>query len=191
MATSSKLSGHISVAPTTPDDLPALAECELLAFSGADVDDNADRYAELYAPFRAPLARATLPPRHWPDYAAVIRKRRAQMRAGTVQYFTARVHDKDERGDASDGDTRSGGNGRIAGLLTMEPPRSKLEAKRAGRKWSERMLGDYVYPAVDALNKRVLGAGSEGWNHEFLQAAKRVQQEGRDAFAAQKECYVM
>lgn len=191
MATTSSPGRRISIEPTVVEDLPALAECELLAFSGVLAGDSADWYNELYAPFRAPLARAGPSPRHWPDYAAVIQKRRAQMRAGVVQYFTARVHDDSEEGGAGSDDGRGAGQGQISGLLTIEPPRSRLEAKRASRKWMERMLGDYIYPAVDALNTHVLYSGPEGWNHDFLKAAKAVQQEGRDAFAAQKECYIV
>lgn len=207
---------RITVAPTMLDDLPALAECELLAFSGyndSGDSDNVNKYAQLCAPFRVPLARSKIAPRFWPDYEAIIRKRRAQLQEGTVRYFTARVHESEddvEVGTAGvaeninehgpDGNPVNRSHfrrGRIVGLLTLELPATQIRAKRANKGWTQGLLSDYVYPTFSTLTSKFLlpfGLGSnavDGCDHDFLKAAKSVIQEGRVSFSEHWECFIM
>ncbi|KAI5122823.1 hypothetical protein M0805_003118 [Coniferiporia weirii] len=170
----STLRTSVSIAPTTLADLPAAAECELLAFSGAF--PPYDRFPHILCPFRAPLARAGVHPRLWPDYTAAIRRHTRELRDGLL-LFTAFAPDDD-------------GNVRVAGMAVLEPPRAAKETVRANRKWTERALADYVYPSVDVVQDKLWSAPS-GVDFVFRSLADEAFQKGRREFMRERDCYIL
>ncbi|KAI5122867.1 hypothetical protein M0805_003160, partial [Coniferiporia weirii] len=153
-------------------DLPALTECELLALSGAF--PPFDRFSHLLYPFRAPLARAGVHPRLWPDYPMALRRHARTVRDGNV-LFTAFAPD-----DA--------GVVRVAGFALLAlPRRAALEKKR----WAERFLGDYVYPSVDAVQDKLLSGGPSGMDPGFSKVVGGAMRKGREEFANERECYIL
>ncbi|KAH8110140.1 hypothetical protein DFH11DRAFT_1490466, partial [Phellopilus nigrolimitatus] len=172
--TSSGPRARVIVTPVNPEDIPALAACELLAVSGAF--PPALPFAHLANPFRAPLARAGVPPRLWPDFAPTVRRRRQQLRDGALMFKAVLT-------DAS-------GEEHVVGMAKMLPPRSVVQSARRGRKWKERVLGDYVYPAVDSMRGR-MWQEADGTNHEFMKAFRTAQIKTCDEFLGETEYFYL
>ncbi|KAI5116832.1 hypothetical protein M0805_008568 [Coniferiporia weirii] len=173
---------RVHVAPTTPADLPAAVECELLAFSGAF--PPFERSSHLMSPFRAPLVRAGVHPRLWPDFNPTVRRHARRIRDGML-FFTAFV---------PNGDDDEGGNGactRVVGLAALERPRSDVTAARMKRGWTGRLLDDYVYPSMDTVEDKLWSSGPTGTNVEFRKVAKDAMNGGRDMFTSKRECYIL
>ncbi|KAI5116833.1 hypothetical protein M0805_008569 [Coniferiporia weirii] len=167
---SSSSSNSVSVAPTTLADLPALVECEMLAFTNL--------FASLLFPLRASLLSAGVHPRLWPDFHPIVRIRTRELRDGML-LFTAFVPD--------DGD---GARARPAGFVVLQPSRAASAAARANRTWAEALLADYVYPTMDAVQDKIQGALT-GVDGAFWVAASEALEKGRNEFASERDCYVL
>ncbi|KAH8110146.1 hypothetical protein DFH11DRAFT_1880805 [Phellopilus nigrolimitatus] len=153
---------HIAISPTTPAHLPALAACELLAAFPPPCP-----FMHRAAPFRAPLVRAGVPPELWPDFAGTVRRHAQELRAGALMY-TAVLTDAEgggaRRGHGADARPACGGGART--------PR---------RGWTERVLDDYVYPAVGSVRARV-GQEADGKDYAFLAAFRGAQAQTQGLF---------
>ncbi|KAI5115838.1 hypothetical protein M0805_009601 [Coniferiporia weirii] len=175
---SSRARTPVTIAPTTPTDLPAVTECELLAFSGAF--RRSDRFSHLLFPFRVPLVRAGVHPRRWPGFAAGVRRHARWMRDGLL-LFTAFVPDEDGGG---------GGAPRAVGMAALELPRKDTAAIRMKKGWTEKALEDYVYPSMDTVQDKLLGEPT-GVNVELRILAKAAMKKGREEYSRVRDCYII
>ncbi|KAI5122865.1 hypothetical protein M0805_003158 [Coniferiporia weirii] len=165
----------VRIAPTTPEDLPEVVACEMLAFSGAF--PPFENFGCLLNPFRAPLVRAGVHPRRWPDFDSVLRYSAREMRKG-VMYFTAFAPDDD-------------GVVRPAGLAVLEEPLTVAKAARASKAWTERLLGDYVHPSVDAVQDRWWQDEVTGVDPVFMGVLFGAMEKGRNEFRLERDCYIL
>ena len=60
-----------TISRVTPEDLPALAESELLSFSGTD---SSQALARRLHPFRANLVRSRISVPRWPDFPSTLKR---------------------------------------------------------------------------------------------------------------------
>ncbi|EJD07790.1 uncharacterized protein FOMMEDRAFT_25068 [Fomitiporia mediterranea MF3/22] len=169
-STSKSQRTDVRVAPTTYDDLPGIATCEMLAFSGAFPPH--EPLNSLLFPFRAPLARSGVHPRHWPDFASSVNDHIPSLYDGSIM-FTAFAPDENGRDN-------------IAGFVKMTPPKEMLEEIRRKRKLRDCFMGDVVYPAMDTI-KNKLWKDTSGldivlwriFKQQLKDARARINKEGR------------
>ncbi|KAL5483609.1 hypothetical protein ACEPAI_8841 [Sanghuangporus weigelae] len=154
---------EVRITPATYDDLPGIATCELLAFSGAF--PPYDIFSRLLYPFRAPLIQSGVHPRHWPDYASTIRERATNLRDGSM---ISVAFAKDDNGQEM-----------VVGVAKMTPPIEIIERMRKARKWKERVLDDIVYPAINNVRDK-LWKDSDGMNTRFCTEFKKEQNAAKD-----------
>ncbi|KAH8110142.1 hypothetical protein DFH11DRAFT_1514638 [Phellopilus nigrolimitatus] len=139
---SSPLSGPVIVSKVSSADLPALAEVELLSFTGAD---DADKHSRTMYPFRADLIRAGIPPRCWPDFAPTVRSRERTLREGRALLFKAELSGGDGEGI---GGGENGDATVIAGMAWLTPP-ARLVEREGGR--ASKLWASHLRPALDRL----------------------------------------
>ncbi|OCB86977.1 hypothetical protein A7U60_g5949 [Sanghuangporus baumii] len=154
---------EVRIAPATNDDLPGIAICELLAFSGAF--PPYETLARLLNPFRAPLVQAGVHPRHWPDYTSTIRECATNLRDGSM---ISVAFAKDENGQEI-----------VAGVAKMTPPKEIIERFRKSRKWKERVLDDIVYPTINNMRDK-LWKDSDGTDTRCLAVFKKERYAAKD-----------
>ena len=179
---------NVKVSLTVPADLPDLAVCQLLAFSGDSSGGFEEPVSKAMYPFRAPLARSGVHPRFWPDYYSTIRQLARELRNGDI-IFTAFVR-VDENGNPVRGETSDEGSWEVAGMAHVIPPQSVLENVRKTQKWTERMLGDVVYPTVDAVQDK-LTSDSTGMDTGFQKIFKKTLAQYRKKHSAEREFYIL
>lgn len=178
----------VKVSQTVSTDLPDLAVCELLAFSGDPSTRSEDPIAQAMFPFRAPLVRSGVHPRFWPDYDSTIRRRARELRYGYIM-FTAFVR-VDKEGNPVSGVDNDEGRWVPAGMAKMTPPQSVLDSVRKTLKWTDRMLDDVVYPTVDAVRDKLLNDTS-GMDTTFRDVFKKAQAEYRKKHITEREYYML
>lgn len=159
-APSTKL--DVRVSPLTARDVQAAAECELLAFSGA----NNDPLVVAIHPTRPAMYAAGTPVRDWTDYPFAVR--RIERTLSSALFFKGEI-------EVTPGDWR------FAGYMWMTPPASSMPTLT----WSEKIWRDYVYPAVNMLERRFRNH-SNGTDWEFVDLFKaNVKQSRRQIFSDQ------
>ncbi|KAL5521003.1 hypothetical protein ACEPAG_8925 [Sanghuangporus baumii] len=165
---------EVRIAPATYEELPGIATCELLAFSG--VFPPYDTLARLLNPFRAPLVQAGVHPRYWPDYASTIRKYAANLRDGSMIFV---AFAKDENGQEI-----------VAGVAKMTPPKEIIERFRKSRKWKERVLDDIVYPTINNVRDKIW-KDSDGTDTRCLAVFENEQHAARDRIDKDRQYFYM
>lgn len=161
---------------TSTADLEAVSEIELLSFPGTNA---ADRLSTLLHPFRPALIRTGVSPRHWPDFQTTVLRNWKALLAGRNVLIKAEI----------DVDTQTP---KVVGMALISLPTEAAAAGRARRTWKEKLLGDYVYPAVDGVRTRVWStASTDGTDMRFMKVYKEEVARRRLEVMADREYFSM
>ena len=158
---------HVHVSPTKYEDLPDLAEGELLAFSN-------NVMSSVIAPHRAHLRAEGVSPRTWPDFHATI-QRRARAVASHGPVFTARVRLMENNPSLNE-DMPSENLSKPISMMkvSFSPIR-----KRPSRTWTDFLWGDVLYPIMDMFG---IGGTLTGMNKEVFSMIHAHIKDTRDEF---------
>lgn len=178
----SEAEGAIGISRVVPDDLAALAEAELLAFSASDP------FTSRLRTFRADLARAGIAPHRWPDYAGAIRRNARVLQDGALLLKATRgVAGAEGAGEGLA--TRAAESAQeIVGMVWLTPP-ARIVAEEKSRTRTSKL--DALL-SLGSIRKFLKTAGEpDGTNYVFLNMylseAKRVREE----ILKGRECYFM
>ena len=160
---------QVHISPTKYEDLPDLAEGELLAFSNTVM-------SSVVAPHRAKSRADGISPRTWPDFHATMR-RRARAVASHGPVFTARVvieSSEDNSQPASD---------RLSKPISMMKVSFSPVRNRPSRTWVDFAWGDIVYPVMDWFG---IGGTLTGMNPEVFGIIFAQMKGARDEIMADR-----